>query len=170
MCWWSMSGKIISNTFIRKEVTHRKKAGPRYTYIYKCLDCDEEIKIRSDYKNHSGKCQSCSHVKLPFESVYNRLRKSHRKLEVNLTYKEYLEFTKIENCYYCFQKIPWNKYATINGKFISSSYFLDRKDNTLGYSTDNCVQCCTRCNRARSNKYTYEEWYGMTEYFRKLKG
>jgi hypothetical protein len=54
----------------------------------------------------------------------------------------------------------------VDGKATSRAYQLDRKDNALGYSVDNCVVCCHRCNDAKSNGYDYEEWYGMTAYFR----
>lgn len=42
------------------------------------------------------------------------------------------------------------------------------KDNSLGYSVSNCVVCCHRCNDAKSNGYSYEQWFGMTAYFRKI--
>lgn len=128
------------------------------------------MKTRTDQvKKSTGYCISCAQQKRPFEGLYNCLYNDHRKLKVDLTYDEFLEFTKINTCHYCKNDIKWNSYTRVKGKFISRSYFLDRKDNDIGYSKENCVVCCTRCNRARSNKFTYEEWYGMTEYFRNKK-
>jgi len=34
---------------------------------------------------------------------------------------------------------------------------LDRKNNDLGYILDNIAPCCGRCNRIKSNYFTYEE-------------
>jgi hypothetical protein len=75
---------------------------------------------------------------------------------VTLTYDEYIQFTKIKNCHYCNNSIPWRPYNSGNKK--AQAYFLDRKDNDGPYSKENCVVCCTRCNRMRSNKFTYEEF------------
>lgn len=154
---------------IRKETEIRKSSGPRYTYIFNCPTCTNTFRARSDaLKTHSSKCGSCAHQKLPFESIYNSIKNDHRKIKVDLTYEEYIEFTKISECHYCLEVIPWSPYGTINGKFTSRAYFLDRKDNNSGYSKSNCVVCCTKCNKSRSNNYSYEEWYGMTEFLRKL--
>lgn len=29
-----------------------------------------------------------------------------------------------------------------------------------------CVECCWRCNNAKSNNFTHEQWFKMTECFR----
>ena len=49
-----------------------------------------------------------------------------------------------------------------DGKYKTGSYFLDRKDNAQGYSVENCVPCCTRCNRGKGAAFSYEEWKEMT--------
>jgi hypothetical protein len=46
------------------------------------------------------------------------------------------------------------------------AYRLDRKDNSLGYIPGNVVGCCTRCNYAKGDRYSYIEWYAMSEPFR----
>jgi 5-methylcytosine-specific restriction endonuclease McrA len=146
----------------------RKNGGPRHTYTFKCPQCPNTFKIRSDaLKKATGLCGSCSHKKKPYESLYNSLIKDHRKIKIELTYDEFLEFTKITECHYCLDKINREPYSTLNGKFSSRAYFLDRKNNNGPYSYSNCVVCCTKCNLAKGNRYTYEEWYGMTHYFRK---
>jgi hypothetical protein len=157
---------------LRLERQPRKSGGPRQVHIFRCTekDCEEEIRIRSsDLKNHSGLCQSHSQRKRPFESIYNGLYTDHRHLEIKLTYEEFLEFTKIKKCHYCYNPINWVEYGCVNSKFTSRARYLDRKNNDFGYSKENCVVCCTLCNRTRSARYTYEDWFGMTEYFRKLR-
>lgn len=125
----------------------------------KCSICCIDLRVRTDQiKGHTEKCVKCSHRKRPFESVYNRLLSDWRKIEMNLSYEEFIEFTKQPNCHYCGQLIPWEPYATVDGKFISSAYFLDRKNNDGPYSQENCVVCCTSCNHIRGNHFRYEEF------------
>lgn len=54
-----------------------------------------------------------------------------------------------QNCYYCGeppkQKLPENRVK--NGHFIHNG--IDRKDNNIGYTMDNCVPCCTKCNMSK---------------------
>ena len=69
---------------------------------------------------------------------------------VSLTLEDYLEFAKSNECHDCGEFIDWFS--------KSSAYYLDRKDNSVDYTKENCVVCCTRCNMAKGNRFTYEEW------------
>ncbi len=140
---------------------NRAGAGPRYTYIFVCSypECTETIRIRQDaLKTATGKCQSHSHVKKPFESIYNGLFHDWRKPIVELTYEQFLKFTKIKMCHYCGAKVHRQEFATVKGEYKSSAYFLDKKDPKKPYSIRNCVVCCTRCNFLKGNRFTYKEF------------
>ncbi len=56
-----------------------------------------------------------------------------------------------QNCHYCgvpplqFFKGDWAK--AYNGLYYYNG--IDRKDNSAGYKKENCVACCTICNRAK---------------------
>lgn len=107
----------------------------------------------------SGNTQSCGcfrneciskrrRVLRPYESSYKLLisdnAKRKAKFPVDLTYEEFVEFTKIKQCYYCHEEITWHEYRhKMNKNF---GYNLDRLDSTKGYSKDNCVVCCSICN------------------------
>lgn len=158
---------------IRVEKQPRKSGGSRTILVYKCSnqDCLEEIKIRKgEFYKHSGTCQIHSHRKRPFESIYNTLKKDWRKTKLALTYEEYLSFTKIPDCYYCQDKIPWEPYGTVSGEYIGRAYFLDRKDNSGPYSVENCVVCCSKCNWMKGCWYSHEEFIKIINLLKELRG
>lgn len=66
-----------------------------------------------------------------------------RNLPFNLTKEEFLSFWQAD-CSYCGDWI-----ATIG---------IDRIDSDLGYSLDNCVSCCSTCNRMKMDT-DEEAWY-----------
>jgi hypothetical protein len=150
------------------------KYGKRHSlkqYIFKCSECPSEIKSTKAYlKNHSGKCVSCAQYGDPYRATYNELLRNciRRKLDISITYENFLEFTKIDKCHYCYSKIKWYPHTKNDSVHIKGSraYKLYRMNNNIGYTATNSVVCCFKCNRAKSNTYTYEEWYNMTSYFR----
>jgi hypothetical protein len=110
-------------------------------------------------------CDSCwvkkSHRRgRPYESLYGQLLKNakRRNYAVALTYEEFLTFTELTTCVYCGTLVSWTKF---NRSKNGSAYNLDRKDNTVGYTKQNCVVCCSDCNRAKGDRYTHEEWMCM---------
>lgn len=139
----------------------RKHCGPRYLYIFRCSygNCGEFIRVRQDaLAKSSGMCQSHSHRKRPYESIYNVLRRDHRGPKIELTYEEFLTLMVDTKCHYCETTILRTPFPTIKGKFISIGHQLDRKDPNGPYSLDNCVSCCIRCNRLKSSWFNYKEF------------
>lgn len=126
-------------------------------WLCECVCGTHKVRTGSNLKK-SRNVQGChcgfSHRSKPFEALYNTLVRLAKKraVQVLLSYEEYVEFTKQKECHYCGNFLLWNPYNKMNG------HKLDRKDNSLGYTKDNCVVCCPRCNRAKSNHFTYEEW------------
>ena len=74
-----LSDKMIDKTKAIQVIKQpRKSGGPRTVYVFLCEQCKkDQCRIRSaDLKNKTTVlCQSCSHKKKPFESIYNRLFK-----------------------------------------------------------------------------------------------
>jgi hypothetical protein len=90
------------------------------------------------------------YAKRPYESLFNWLRANAKrtKKSCSITYKQFIKFTKKKFCFYCGTTLFWTKF-NINKN--GSNYNLDRKDNTKGYSVDNCVVCCPECNELKSD-------------------
>jgi hypothetical protein len=86
---------------------------------------------------------------IPFKWLYNHVKyiSKHRNITNALTFDDFLEFTKINNCYYCGNKIIWNEHNfRSSNKNFYNGYNLDRKNNSIGYEKNNCVACCEICN------------------------
>lgn len=151
--------------------------GPKNVYIYPCKLCNGEIKIkaRSRLSTATGLCVSCCAKKLlpkalekrrlaPYEALFRRVQDSafNRAVPFSLSYAEFIELLRPNCCHYCYSHIFRKRYT-------SSTYSLDRKNNNVGYQADNLVTCCTRCNKGKRDLFSYDEWYGMTAYFRKAR-
>lgn len=145
-------------------------------FYFNCSKCNKEIKYRSvELKKISGLCKSCSAkkqikinskpktTKRSFERNYNNFKRlSSKKHTFKITYEQYLTFCNNSKCHYCHSIIKRSETGNKHGQ----GYYLDRMDNNIGYVFSNVVNCCTRCNFGKSDKYTYDEWFGMTAYFR----
>lgn len=85
-------------------------------------------------------------------SYYKRCAKN-RDLSFNLTNEEvYTFFTN--DCHYC-GAYPATVYKHKSGNFVYNG--IDRKDNDLGYTKENCVSCCKMCNLAKRD-VSYEDF------------
>jgi hypothetical protein len=106
---------------------------------------------------------SDAHRLRPFEPQYNHLKRGAKKrktpLSVLLSFEEFVEFTKINDCHYCGRSVNWDS---------RSAYHLDRKDNQKPYTKENCVVCCTRCNWSKGSKFSYDEWLAVGEAIRQF--
>lgn len=147
---------------IKIEIVKATKCSYRL-YYFNCSSCYNEIKTRATYlKTHSGLCISCSaKITIKTAQIKNRLRPYEAKYnilkqkcpETDLTYDDYLEFTKIPNCHYCEKTMNWEPYQTNN-----MGFWLDRMDNNIGHLKGNLVVCCGDCNRTKRDLFSYNEF------------
>jgi hypothetical protein len=146
-------------------------------HTWKCLcDCGNYIICEaSDVKQ--GKVKSCGCLRIEksllpkvdnsaFNKLYSQYKQSAKSrtiVEFKLTKNDFKKITK-SNCYYC--GIKPNQLIVTNrnkSKEIIKTYLhngIDRIDNEKGYTIDNCVPCCTICNKAKNNfsKEFFLEW------------
>ena len=121
--------------------------------------CGTEIRVWPGQRSTAtGLCRRCASRTRPFQHTFTflKLHCKHRGLTCDLSYEDFLRFTEISECHYCSAAIPWEPWSS--GKGYSKAYFLDRKDNGLGYSVQNCVVACTFCNMTRQDRFSYEEF------------
>jgi hypothetical protein len=134
------------------------KKGTYQRYWFHCRECDNEISSQHNYlKKHSGLCHACAHKVNPYAAGYGRLLHNikTRGIAVEITLEQFQELCRIPNCHYC--DTPINR-SLVRGEKGYRGYFVDRKDNAVGYLVENCVPCCWSCNQAKGNRYSYEEF------------
>lgn len=140
----------------------------RVRWLCKCECGKETIVDGANLRRGSTKscgCWNIDRMKLKPELagmryVFYGYRKSAKKrgLKFTLTEEQFAETTQ-QNCYYCGTKPKRASiYSKNNGIYIYNG--LDRIDNNKGYTIDNVVPCCTRCNYAKKNftLNNYKEW------------
>ena len=95
--------------------------------------------------------------KRPYEYIFNLLvRVANGRGMMTMSYEEFLVFTAVPECHYCGVAIVWNQH-NITGR-VTCRYNLDRKDNEVGYTKENCVVCCKECNIVKGDRFTYEQF------------
>lgn len=132
--------------------------------LRRCYVCRSELPLESFplNKSHStGRgymCGNCKHIddktrpvtkvrkyKRTTTGRYASLKVSakRRGLQFALGLEAFLELVS-KPCVYCFD---------------AGRVGLDRIDNSLGYSADNVLPCCARCNRVRNNYFSVDEMH-----------
>jgi hypothetical protein len=79
-------------------------------------------------------------------AVFNSYKTSSkaRGLDFKLSMEDFVRLTSM-NCHYC-DSVPKSvkKSEYGHGEFVYNG--IDRVDNSVGYTIDNCVSCCGMCN------------------------
>jgi hypothetical protein len=130
-------------------------------WLCKC-DCGEEVIIDISSLRR-GNTQSCgcygkeqrskANTKQIGEAAFNKLLYNYKKnakarnIPFELTREEFNRLTR-ENCFYC-DSLPAQIVAEpgMNGGYLYNG--IDRINSSLGYTIENCVPCCGRCNEAK---------------------
>lgn len=173
-----LMGETFGRLFVMKEIGKTKDR----SIIWECqCDCGK-IKPVSSRDLRKKRTQSCGCLKResdnkqgllrrlrPYENAFNRTFEAakSRDLEHTISYEWYLEIVNMD-CHYCGMSIPWVPFCYEAGK-TSTPYYLDRKDNDKGYTVENCVPCCSRCNRGKMHLYSYDEWKEMGRLLRAIR-
>lgn len=142
----------------------RRVASVKGYTMYECRCECGTLRVRLGQNLRRSKNTGCGCVSKfgnePFKSLFNRLRDAKDK-GGSLTYEQYLTFTTTNECHYCGVAILWKPHNDTR-----CGYKLDRKDNNLEHSLENCVVCCPRCNYGKSDKFTYQEWKAIGDLIR----
>ena len=135
-----------------------------------CAQCGKELANKHKrYIKRPLLCRHCGHIgkhnKPPYYCLWNVLRNraKDRQIACGLSYEDFLIFASIDACEYCGGKIRFEKYTPYNKPDGHYHTNLDRKDNSAGYTKENCVCCCWTCNNIKSNKFSFDQMKAIGE-------
>lgn len=133
--------------------SNNKKAVKRIAKKYNEKNKEIIKNKRKEYylKNKEEVCRKVRnyHTNNSIISIYRKMKYQSKRRgfgELTLTFEEFKKFREDnKSCYYCGDGLP----------LYGSG--MDRIDNGKGYTLDNVVPCCFKCNKIRNNSLTSEE-------------
>jgi len=146
----------------------KPKGGQFARFVCEC-ECGKQHIARADNLKN-GHVISCGCVKTKpkgqaaFDMYYNSYIRSAKNREhvFNLTEEDFKKCIN-KNCHYC-NSIPTlldsPNYQELNGSIQANG--IDRVKNTTGYEKNNCVPCCSLCNRIKHGN-DYQRWLQYLE-------
>lgn len=128
--------KSLSSFYLRKELRSQN------IYRSECKICEiQKAKLYIIKNPDRARITGRKRMATP-KGQFNRYRDSARRFKKTFTLDlEYFEKNITLPCYYCGSK-----------QTDAISMGIDRIDSKKGYSSENCVPCCKKCNLA---KFTY---------------
>jgi len=165
---------LIDKRFGRLIVLNHAGVNKHGSNIWNCkCDCGNIKTVTTAHLNN-GHVKSCGCLKLngaclpKGEATFNqhlvhyKQHAKRKKVKFELTKDEFKDLTS-RNCFYCNEPPEYKDFfTTVRGKVYrknGGAYLngIDRIDSDKGYTLDNCVPCCTKCNLAKRTM-SYEEF------------
>jgi len=161
-------GGVFGNWTVTGVLSHLRYKERSFTCVCKC-GVEGIVKGSSLRSGRSRGCSSCGQLrssikkrKQPGQSGFNRLLYTYkngakkRNLEFLLNVSSFTKLVQ-SDCHYCGvspNQIVFRDDA--HSKFIYNG--IDRVDNSIGYTPENCITCCIMCNRAK-HAHSNEEFF-----------
>ena len=155
---------LVGQTFGKLKVLEFIGRSFRSTAFWLCIcECGRKAEVRDGYLK-IGKTKSCGcnrHYKkgeASKRSLYNQYKSGakNRGYEFVLTLDQFNKITKQKCCYCGIEPSTIKQQNGCDGEYIYNG--IDRVDNNDGYTIDNVVTCCTKCNFSKGTS-TKEEFY-----------
>jgi hypothetical protein len=122
-------------------------------------------KERKNYYNIN--IEKIKKYRLTPKYIYIEIKQSaeRRDIEFNISREEFINWynSQEQKCHYCGRTIEEIKQDIKEKNTYRIRFSIDRKDNNRGYTLDNIVLCCFRCNMTKSNYFTEQEMLKIAE-------
>jgi hypothetical protein len=170
-----ISGKQHGGWTVLREIPRvdRPDKQKRCAWLCRCKCGSEKALSLQQFERNTVGCRSCAarsngqiQRSEPYAAIFNSAKAqiANRGIAFSIKLSDFVAIVETGRCHYCHAPLSWAKYT--NAHYNDRSYKLDRKNNNVGYLPGNVVGACKRCNYAKSDQYSYEEWWAMTAYFR----
>lgn len=152
-----MKIKICSKCKIKKSIKdffkdNHKKSG----HLSACKKCSYIIT-----KKYSQSLKGKQALKRYYHSakgIYNQLKTiaKHKKIIFKLNKNRFIEWynQQTKKCVYC-KRLEYLIIKDYNGRHRRCS--IDRKDNNQGYTLNNIILACHKCNTIKNDIFTFDE-------------
>lgn len=138
-------GKCKESKPISEFHSANKGADKLQSYCKKCALEQTRVWQRT-HKNTTSE-YSYEYARRPQARYLFCIRNAKRRnIGFSLTQDEFFQLIA-QDCYYCEGMFDKNK----------TGFGIDRIDNSFGYRPNNCLPCCTICNKIKNNFLTVEE-------------
>lgn len=145
---------------------HRPGHGYTYRWLWRCSNCGAEWdQIARNVQNAKEPCKCCSKDRTPIDpelAEQRHLRQKYRRLKYRhihdhngdpekvISWTQYQVLVTESTCAYC--GCPPNlPIRDKNGKVVGYNLTVDRIDSSDGYTRENTIGCCDKCNRAKND-------------------
>lgn len=109
------------------------------------------------YYSNKGQKRHKNYSQTP-EGIYAHIKggAKHRKIKFNISKEDFIKWhnSQKKKCVYC-DRTEQEAIKDRNGNYKRLT--IDRKNNNEGYSLDNIVLACHRCNTIKSKTFTYNQ-------------
>jgi len=161
--WMRDHNLLLGRRYGRLTVVSLNEAGSNASYNVRC-DCGtEKIMFKRVLTRGHGNSCGCAKFKPAAETSFKKVLWTYKKgactrnLNFDLTPEQVKYLTK-QDCYYCgIEPSSVCKTTKYQPDYIYNG--IDRVDNSIGYTLENCVPCCKLCNNAKTD-LTVEEFKG----------
>lgn len=160
-----LTGRVFGKLTVINIVGSREKDGHPF-WLCQC-SCGGQKAVRG-YSLKRGHVRSCGCLRFsPYNTGasrtvyasaeqaawtfnYNQYIRNARARSIFCTISfEEFKFISSQSCHYC--GTPPEQRPSQRGRASIFASGIDRKDNSIGYTSENIVPCCTWCNRAKNN-------------------
>jgi hypothetical protein len=119
---------------------------------------------------HKNKMQNYSKIwRYTIKGIYFHLKNKskRRNIEFNITKEDFIRWynNQEKKCCYC-NRTEKEVINDANQKSYRLTY--DRKDNNKGYTIDNIILACYRCNMIKSAEFTFEQMLKIGKFLQTL--
>jgi len=155
-----LTGQRFEKLIAIRDIGSKQEGKRKFRWWLCQCDCGKFTEIRAGHliggQTGCGCKRKLSKGQSAFNSLYCTYQQNAKKRDrsFELSKKQFKRLTQ-ESCSYCgsepsgiIEKKKQNGIYVYNG--------IDRLDNTIGYTKDNCVSCCKICNMMKRDLTTKE--------------